>query len=104
GVCRSRGEWVEPSGGDRLLEQLDAKAFQLRQETDRIVGLPAGVRVDAERAVEDRADRLERGEAGGSADLDLQCGEAARPARPLGDDRRLVDAEGEVGRRDLARQ
>ena len=50
------------------------------------------------------ADRLQRGQVGRAADLDLERREVGRALGPLGDDRRVVDADGEVGRRQLGRQ
>ena len=60
---------VEPPGRERLLDELHAEAHELRQQRDRVLGRPAGVRVDADRAAVDRADGLER----------LEVGRAARP-------------------------
>ena len=65
---------------------------------------PARVGIDPDRAGEDRPDRLERGEVLRAAELDLERREVGRAGRPLGDDRGLVDADREVGRRDVGGQ
>ena len=89
---------------ERLLDQLDAEADQLRDDRRGALGRPADVGVDPDRAVEDAANRLQRGEVVRAADLDLEGREARATAGPFGDDRRLVDAEREVGRRDRRRE
>ena len=89
---------------ERLLDELDPEADEVRDEARPGVGLPSRVRVDPQRAVVHTADGLERLEVVGTADLDLQGREAARASGPLRDDLRLVDPDREVRRRDLCRE
>ena len=90
--------------GKRLLDELDPEAHQLGQQARGVLRRPARVGVDPDRAAVHRADRLERLEVGRAAELDLERREAGRAGSPLGDDRRLVDADREVGRRDVRRE
>ena len=74
------------------------------QQALGVVARPAGVGVDPDRAAEDLADGAQRLEVLRPAALDLERREVGGPGGSLGDDRRLVDADGEVGRRDVGRQ
>ena len=107
GQRRARLEVAQPAiaaSGERLLDELDAEVHQDGQRAPGDVRGPAGVGVDADRAVEDSAHRLERRDVGRAADLDLQRREVAGPGRPLRDDVGGIDAQREVGRRDVGRQ
>ena len=91
-------------GREGLLDELHAQPLELRAAAPRAyVGRPARVGVDPERAAEHRAHRADGLEVRRDRrTLTLSAGKSRRPARPLGDDRRLVDPEREVGRRDGA--
>ena len=98
---------VEPVGRERLLDKLDPERLELGQQPSRLVGLPAGVRVDPDRARVDRTNRPQRLEVGRRADLDLERREwmGRRSASgPFGHYGGLVDADREVRRGDRRRR
>src|SRR5438067_341753 len=88
-------------GGERLLDELDPELDQRLDQSPGDLGRPARVGVDADGLVVDRADRAQGLEIGRAADLDLQRRKRAGPLRAFGDERRLVDADREIGRWDL---
>ena len=95
---------VEATGRERLLDELDAertRSGRSRVPSSSDQPVLASTRIGP---VVDRPDRGQRLEVGRPAELDLERREADRPGGPLGDDRRLVDPDREVGRRDLGRQ
>ena len=101
----SQPSWSSRARRERLLDQLDAEPHELRQQVARRRrgGQPvlASTRIGPPKTA---ADRLERREVvPARRHLILSAGKSARPGGPLGDDRRLVDADREVGRRDLGR-
>ena len=100
----SQREIAIGAGRERLLDELDAEIDDRRQQALGVVARPAGVRVDADRAAEDLADGPERLEVLRPAALDLERREIGGPGGSLGDDGRLVDADREIGRRDLGRK
>ena len=73
---------VEAPRRERLLDQLDAEPLELGEQRRGLLGRPAGVRVDPDRARVHGAHRLERLEVGRAADLDLERREVARPGAP----------------------
>src|SRR6476646_4523760 len=64
----------------------------------------ASSRVDPDGPGVDVPNSTQRRKVGRPADLDLERGEIGRPGRTLGDDRRLVKAQGEVGRWEVLRE
>ena len=97
-------ELVETAGRERLLDELDAEALEVGQQVDGLLRDPARVRVDADRPAEDGAHGLERREVLRSAALDLERREVGSPGGALGDHAWFVDADREIGRRDVGRQ
>src|SRR5436189_140435 len=94
-------ELIEPAGRERLLDEYDAEALEVREQVDGFFGHPAGVRVDPDRTTEHSPDRLEGREVLGSAALDLERREVGDSRGALGHDRGFVDADREVRRRDV---
>ena len=84
-----------------LLDEFDAEAHKLRHERDGLLGFPARVRIHPDRAGEDRADRLKGLEVLRPPELDLESREMGRPRSTLAHDGRLVDADREIGRRQV---
>ena len=95
-------ELVEAARRERLLDELDPEPTSVGQQRAALSGRPAGVGVDPDRPVVDLRTASSVARSLGAADLDLERREVARAPGPLGDDRRLVEAEREVGRRDVA--
>ena len=100
----SQREIAIGAGRERLLDELDAEIDDRRQQALGVVARPARVGVDADRAAEDLADGPQGLEVLRPAALDLERREIRGSGGALGDDRRLVDADREVGRRDLGRK
>ncbi len=98
------GEVAIGTRRERLLDELHPELRQLRQQRERVVTCPAGVRVDPDRPVVHVADRPERREVGRATALDLEGREVGGAPRPLRDDRWLVETEREVGRREVSRE
>ena len=69
-------EGVVIAGRERLLDQLDAELDEQRQEPARLLEVPALVRIDAQRQVADRADRVQALEIAVGTELDLEAAEA----------------------------
>ena len=103
--CLEPASWSQPPSRERLLDELDAEVARARaadaRASSRVQPVFASTRIGP---VEDRADRraASRGPAARRS-LILSAGKCGGPGSPLGDDRGLVDADREVGRRDLGR-